>query len=167
MFVPSVLLWLCNASELFHVRRMFPPADQDVYFFGFLLITDLILAGPGLTILSYVLLRRLRKRFLDESEEFQRKNLVYLGVFNGISMSSLNFPGYLALIHLTRGPMIAVRLMLIFAFTGGLCGAWVGWQAFKERHPGYGFLPRLNLTEWIFFYLSSGAVLWAFMPFPQ
>lgn len=112
--------------------------------FPFILITGAILAGPGLLILSGVLLRMLRSISVKTSEKEEWQELLLTGTLFGTLMSYMNFPGYLGLFHLTKDPHPILRLIAVYTITGMTCGIWIAWQVFQERHPGRSLPPRVS-----------------------
>jgi len=60
--------------------------------------------------------------------------------------------------------LIALRIALLFVVTGATCGAWIAWQAYRERHPERGFFPRFSLRTLIVGAFSWGLLLAVYMP---
>jgi uncharacterized membrane protein YsdA (DUF1294 family) len=79
-------------------------------------------------------------------------------------MSFLNFPGYLGLLHLADDPYRLLRLCAVYIITGGVCGAWLAWQVFREQHPERGVIPRYSLRTLLLLVIAWGFLLWIFMP---
>ena len=105
------------------------------------------------------------------------------GSLIGAGFSFLNLPvyfcaGYVAIIEMGMHRMDRVvmgflgqepleyfsRAFVLFTFTGATCGAWVGWQAYKERHPKCGFFPRFSLRTLVLLAMGWGMLLALFMP---
>lgn len=160
----SVVICIFLSASLLTLRHASGFSSDPFILFFFILVTGLILAGPGLLILSYILMAALRRYGVNLSEHAQRVGLIFWGALCGPLLSALNFPGYLGILHLQRDPHSVVTLVLLYALNGALCGAWIGWQVFKERHPGQGFLPPIRSWGWIAMGLAAFGILWLFQP---
>ncbi len=57
-----------------------------------------------------------------------------------------------------------MRVVALFAITGATCGAWIGWQVYRERHPGTPLLPRFKLSTLLLLVIAWGFVLLLFRP---
>ncbi|MCY3023841.1 MAG: hypothetical protein NTW87_33095 [Planctomycetota bacterium] len=159
LLIPGALLWVRNSGNL---QWFGSGGAWKVRHLLVLLLTELVLIAPGLVILAVIFLALLRRSSVVREKEERRA--IRWGTAGGALMSFLNFPGYLGLFHLDGDPHPRLRLCAIYIITGGVCGAWIGWQAFRERHPERGALPRYSLRTLLILAFAWGFLLWIFMP---
>lgn len=133
---PAIIFTFYN---LFRMGFVGPPL-----LFIFIVITAAILTGPGILILGNILLAILRHAPSLKKKSTKLCTLIASGAVFGAITSIANIPGYLGAIYLERDSNPIPRLAVVFVVTGALCGTWIAWQVFKERHPGHGFLPEIS-----------------------
>lgn len=120
--------------------------------------------SPGAVILSAIIVIMLRKQIHNEGGTHAR--WIQRGSVYGAVAAFLNFPGYLAAAILPDDGFMPVRLITLFAVTGATCGAWLGWQAWRENDLEAGLVPRFSLRMLIFLVLGWGVLLSLFVPRP-
>jgi hypothetical protein len=165
VLVPCVLTWCRTQGVPFEqgTFRDHPPTSSwsPLELFSLLFCT-FFLCGPGALLLAYLMLLRLR-RFAGMGESAERPAITR-GALWGTLIGFLDFPGYLALIFFYNDPYGILRVAVLFAVTGATCGAWIAWQAYRERHPERGFLPRFSLRTLVVGVMAWGVLLGLFFP---
>ena len=167
IFVPCLLTWLHAHGGLFPfldfpdsdvVRTPWNPTDLAL-----LQLVALVGCGPGALLLTMGLFAAARKS--PRLAEPRENEIMRLGALSGALLSFANFPGYLSGVFYSSETYLTIlRIGLLFAVTGATCGAWIAWQAYRERHPERGFLPRFSLRTLIAGAFSWGLLLFVFMP---
>jgi hypothetical protein len=163
VLVPCVLTWCRTQGAPFGTFDSGPPAPGwSPLQLVALLFCTFFLCGPGALLLAYLMLLRLR-RFAGLGESAERPAITH-GALWGTLIGFLDFPGYLALSFFAKDPYGLLRVAVLFAVTGATCGAWVAWQAYRERHPERGFFPRFSLRTLVVGVLAWGVLLGLFFP---
>ena len=163
VLVPCVLTWCRTQGAPFPMFDDDPPALRwNSLQLIALFFCTFFLCGPGALLLAYLMLLRLR-RFAGLGEGAERPAITH-GALWGTLIGFLDFPGYLAFFLFDKDPYGILRVAVLFAVTGATCGAWIAWQAYRERHPERGFLPRFSLRTLVVGVLAWGVLLGLFFP---
>ena len=124
---------------------------------------------PAALVLAPVLLWRLRK--FPGMQEKDEGFALALGAARGGLLAYANLLAYPLLQSLAKSKHLErhdgwdiFRFLALFAVTGACCGSWIAWQAYRERHPQRGFLPRFSLRTLVILSLGWGGLLWLFRP---
>ena len=118
--------------------------------------------GPGAVILAAVIMIWLRRKLRNEA--CAQSGLIRQACLMGIVAAFLNLPGYMCGGILPHDHLREIRVVTLFVVTGATCGAWIGWQAWRERDPKAGFIPRFSLRLLILLTLGWGILLALFIP---
>jgi len=165
ILIPCVLTWLHAHGDLF--PAVFLEVNENrmpwnLFDLMFLLFIALIGCGPGaflLGLFAFTTMRRARCLKASRENEAMRH-----GALLGAALAFANFPGYLSAVFYEGEDLIALRIALLFVVTGATCGAWIAWQAYRERHPERGLFPRFSLRTLIVGAFSWGLLLAVYMP---
>ena len=169
VLVPCVLTWWHTHGRAFDRVRMVEAEKADLANLPRWMVGDLVellfftifYCGPGAVILAGILMAIQRKAALRLEDA--EGNFIWKGTWFGAGMAYLNFPGYLSIFFFER-EFAVFRTGMLFFVTGATCGAWIAWQAYKERHPERGFLPGFSLRTLVLFSFGWGGLLWLFRP---
>jgi hypothetical protein len=167
VLVPCLLTWARLQGVPFNPNATHPnaPSGFDEWNAGQLAVLSFftfILCGPGTVVIGGILMHSLRKsRALALDEE---RGSITEGALRGGTWGFLNLPGYFALTFHGGEFMGLLRVGVLFAVTGASCGAWIAWQAYRERHPARGFLPRFSLRTLIVAVFAWGTLLGLYFP---
>lgn len=128
-----------------------------------------IKVGVGSAIGSMVMAMLVMKliRGFPRDTPFKEFPHVLGGAIFGAPLALLNIPGYMAMAYLPMDRFWLPRYILLFAYTGVVCGAWTGWQAYKEHHPDRGMLPELSIWSFIETVLAIAFIGVIFLPWEQ
>lgn len=120
-----------------------------------------IFCGPGAVVLSAMLFS-----FLSHNKQnYGADSFLKTGLFGGAALSFFNFPGLLSGTVLgDSGPMVVVRVGLLFIVAGATCGAWTGWQVYRSAHRDAPFLPRYRLSTLLGLVFAWALLLAIFAP---
>ena len=120
------------------------------------------LFGPAAAVLSGLLFKIL------SNQKEPAKEVVRTGIIGGAVMSFLNFPSLLVGVMFSeiheRDGMFLVRLIVLFAVSGGTCVAWTGWQVFRSAHRDAPFFPRFGLATLLGVVIAWAVLLAIFAP---
>lgn len=158
ILLPCFLLWWHNRGRL----PLFGSGGEwRLDHFAILLLTAGVLLTPGTLVLGCIALWILRRRIEPEAHYH---GAMIRGALLGVLMAGVNFPGYLGLLHLERSAWPVFRLAVLYAVTGALCGAWVGWQVYRDRHPEARVFPHFSLRTLLLFVVAWAVLIGFFMP---
>ena len=163
--IPCLLTWWSTNGAPLHRLALDKPNEyvpwqlQDLLV---LLIFCSVLCGTFALGLGGIMMASLRgdSRLEQDDERF----ILSYGMKAGAGLAFLNLPGYFAKFFYGDGALPLVRIVMLFAVTGLTCGAWIAWQAYKERHPQRGFLPRFSLKTLVLLSLGWGLLLMLYRP---
>ena len=122
--------------------------------------------GTGSAIGSMVMAMLVMKliRGFPRDTPFKEFPHVLGGAIFGAPLALMNIPGYMAMAYLPMDRFWLPRYILLFAYTGVVCGAWTGWQAYRENHTERGMLPELSVWSFIETLLAIGFISLFFLP---
>jgi hypothetical protein len=158
VIVPCFLIWWRNRGSL----PLFSEREWSPSNLGFLLTTAVILLSPGTAILAVIALSLARK-LVKRDEDGRHTAILATGTLGSV-LSFFNFPGYLGVVHLDDGDLPLLRILILYGVTGFICGAWIGWQAYREAHPKCPFFPRYSLGTLVLLALAVGVLIGVFLP---
>lgn len=154
LFLPCLLMWWTNAGAL----RVFSREHWSIGNMIALIITAVILCGPGTLVLGLILVTILRRRH-EETGEVLKRRLVREGLLFGAVLAFLNVPAYLGFLHVGDPSFLP-----ILGVGGGMAGAWIGWRVYGKLEPPQPFWPRFSLGTLMFFVLAWATLFFAYAP---
>lgn len=119
----------------------------------------------GAALLSMGIMAVLRRQIMTGSHR-THETWIRRGCVLGTAAAFLNLPGYLAGSILPDDELLIIRMITLFAVTGATCGAWLGWQIWRETNLTAKLMPHFSLGMLIALTLGWGMLLALFVPMP-
>lgn len=168
--VPCTLTWwhLGRGGLLFMLDDPSEPKPTDVGWLVEELVMLYLFAGmfcsPGALILGAFLFRTIEKH--PYTLGGKSKAALIIGTLMGAAIAFMNLPGYMAIGFFKDklDPAPWLRLAALFLVTGATCGAWIAWQAYREKNPAEPFFPRYSLRTLMLLVFAWGFLAALFMP---
>ncbi len=124
-----------------------------------LFVLATIFCSPGALVISLVVWALCLEKALSASAP---KSLISYGAIVGCCAGFFNLPGYMSMELLRDDKLGEVLLLALFVVAGSSAGAWIGWQAWRARHPGQHFFPQFSLRTLMLLVFFWGALLLLF-----
>ena len=160
--LPILMLWWHFRGTAAAFVRGGPPEEWNIHAFFFLLGHAASVGSWIAAAFSIVLLRTLRR--YTEVNRFGEDPVIIIGAGAGMLASLLGMPSYFAIRFPAPSALDEVRFLFLLLATGATCGAWIGWQAYRERWRARGPLPRFSLLSLIVLTLCWGALVGLYAP---
>lgn len=171
VLVPSLLIW-CRTGNIGITRfegSLSSSGNQPVKLewnlsdMGALTLGAAFMCGPGALVACVYGMGRLRlmRAIQHGSERVAMAKGGRLGVF----FAFLNLPAFFgAKFFRGEDEWWWLRFAALLAITGASCGAWVGWQAYKEWHTERGMFPAFTLQTLLVLVILYGFLVGLYFP---
>jgi len=113
---------------------------------------------------ALILMWRLRRRLTDGERDARR--IMRRGAIRGLLLPVANAFGCLGMTHgvmMVRpaplGPLASFGILALWFSAGAAAGAWVGWEAYREKYPRKPWFPSFSLMTLTMLVATAGFIV--------